>query len=128
MSFIISLLSIGPMTHVDFKKWPCRCVEFRGQGPHKCYKQCLNVGMHCLSFKGRFHETTKIIKINHRCIQIDRWVKQTCRHRLMDIGAVLADDQCSYFTFGRQEVFLFKSIVQCSDESNHKIALKFSKT
>ena len=33
MSFIRSLLSIGPMSHVDFKKWQCRCVEFRGQGP-----------------------------------------------------------------------------------------------
>ena len=32
MSFKISLLSIGPMSHVDFKKWPCRRVEFRGQG------------------------------------------------------------------------------------------------
>ena len=21
------------MSHVDFKKWPCRPVEFRGQGP-----------------------------------------------------------------------------------------------
>ena len=34
MSFIISLLSIDPMLHVDFKKWPCHSVtEFRGQGP-----------------------------------------------------------------------------------------------
>ena len=33
MSLIISLLSIGSMSHVDFKKWPCRRVEFRGQGP-----------------------------------------------------------------------------------------------
>ena len=21
------------MSHVDFKKWPCRCVDFKGQGP-----------------------------------------------------------------------------------------------
>ena len=21
------------MSHVDFKKWPCRPVEFKGQGP-----------------------------------------------------------------------------------------------
>ena len=33
MLFIIYLLSIGPMPHVDFKKWPCRRVKFRGQGP-----------------------------------------------------------------------------------------------
>ena len=36
--------------------------------------------------KGRFHETTKINQIDHRCIQIDRWVKQTCRHRPMDLA------------------------------------------
>ena len=43
-------------------------------------------------FKGLFHETTKIYKINHRCIQINRRVMQTSRQRCMDIGAVLADD------------------------------------
>ena len=35
LKFVLSLLSIGPMSHVDLKKWPC-ChmhVEFRGQGP-----------------------------------------------------------------------------------------------
>ena len=24
------------MSHVDFKKWPCRPVDFRGQGPYIC--------------------------------------------------------------------------------------------
>ena len=24
------------MSPVDFKKWPCRPVEFKGQGPHMC--------------------------------------------------------------------------------------------
>ena len=26
-------MSIGFMSHVDFEKWPCRPVEFKGQGP-----------------------------------------------------------------------------------------------
>ena len=26
-------MSICFMSHVDFKKWPCRRVEFKGQGP-----------------------------------------------------------------------------------------------
>ena len=26
-------MSIGSMSHVEFKKWPCRPVEFKGQGP-----------------------------------------------------------------------------------------------
>ena len=26
-------MSMGSMSHVDFKKWPCRPVEFKGQGP-----------------------------------------------------------------------------------------------
>ena len=31
------------MSHVDFKKWPCRRVEFRGQGPHYTNQQVLGV-------------------------------------------------------------------------------------
>ena len=27
------------MSHVDFKKWPCRPVEFKGQGPHHWSEQ-----------------------------------------------------------------------------------------
>ena len=26
-------MSLGSMSHVDFKKWPCRRVEFKGQDP-----------------------------------------------------------------------------------------------
>ena len=33
MSPIISPMSIGSMSHVDFKKGLCRPVEFKGQGP-----------------------------------------------------------------------------------------------
>ena len=37
MSHVMSLInfptSIGSMSHVDFKKWPCRRVEFKGQEP-----------------------------------------------------------------------------------------------
>ena len=35
MSFIFILMSLGSMSHVGFKKWPCRCVEFKGQDPHR---------------------------------------------------------------------------------------------
>ena len=38
MSFIFFLVSLGSMLHVDFKKWPCRLVEFRGQEPHNGYQ------------------------------------------------------------------------------------------
>ena len=27
-------MSLSPMSHVEFKKCPCRRVEFRGQGPY----------------------------------------------------------------------------------------------
>ena len=30
---ILSRVDIGSMLHVDFKKLPCRPVEFKGQGP-----------------------------------------------------------------------------------------------
>ena len=58
---------------------------------------------HRAALKRGFHETTKVIEINHRCVQIDRWVLGTGRHRPMDIGAVLAADKTYYFTIGRQE-------------------------
>ena len=30
------LVSIGSMSHVDFKNWPCRRVRVRGTGPPEC--------------------------------------------------------------------------------------------
>ena len=42
-------------------------------------------------------------EIDYRCIKIGRQVLQTCRHRPMEIDAVLADDQTDYFIFGWQE-------------------------
>ena len=56
-----------------------------------------------LSVKRGFHETTKIYKIDHRRIQIDRWVLQTGRHGQVDIGSILAADETLYFIIGRQE-------------------------
>ena len=86
-----------------------------------------NIGkLRCLSsmcvrgiiIKVRFHEMTKIDKINHRCIQIDRWVKETCRQRPMDIGAALADDKTFYFIFCRQEKWHFGQNVQYNVATN----------
>ena len=37
MSLIFFPMSIGFMSHVDFKKRQCRPVEFRGQGPLSTY-------------------------------------------------------------------------------------------
>ena len=33
VSVIFPLVSIGFMSPVDFKKWPCRPVDFKGQEP-----------------------------------------------------------------------------------------------
>ena len=33
MSLIFFPASIGFMSHVNFKEWPCRPVDFNGQGP-----------------------------------------------------------------------------------------------
>ena len=33
MLLILFVMSLGSMSHVDFKKSLCRSVEFRGQGP-----------------------------------------------------------------------------------------------
>ena len=69
-------------------------------------------------FKGLFQETKKISKFNHRCTSIRWWVLRTGRHRLMDIGAVLADDKTSYFVICWQEMwhFFVKRIIQCSTD------------
>ena len=44
-------------------------------------------------------------------------------------GAALADNQTCYFIIGQQDNLSFgaKTTVQCSDQLNHKIALKCSK-
>ena len=49
---------------------------------------------------------------------IRRWVLGTRRLRLMDIGAVLADDKTFYLVFCRQEMWrvFVKRIVQCSTD------------
>ena len=45
MSFMISLLSIGSMSQVNFEKWPCHCVKFRDQGPRSClFEQFMIIG------------------------------------------------------------------------------------
>ena len=61
--------------------------------------------------------------------QVGRRVVETCRHRPMDIGAALADDQSCFFIIGRQEKLCFgvNTRVQCRDQLEHKIALKLSK-
>ena len=33
MSLTFFHMSIGFLSHVDFKKWLCRPVDFKGQGP-----------------------------------------------------------------------------------------------
>ena len=44
------------MSHVDFKKWPCRTVEFMSQGPHGwdvtwvAFTQCQQEGPELLDF------------------------------------------------------------------------------
>ena len=78
--------------------------------------------------KGRFHEATDYNEIGHRCIQIGRWVQQTCRHRPMYICFTLVDDQTCYFIIGRQDKLSFgaKTTVQCGGQLKHKTAVKFS--
>ena len=40
-----SILSLGPMEHVDFKKWPCRHVEFTDQEAHPSpYIRTIDIG------------------------------------------------------------------------------------
>ena len=79
-----------------------------------------DISLYIYSFimRPRFHETTQIDKINHRCIQIDRWVKETCRHQPMDIGAILADDKTFYFIFCQQEKWHFGQNLQYNVATN----------
>ena len=34
---VFSHMSVSSMSHVNFKKWPSRPVELKGQGPHGYY-------------------------------------------------------------------------------------------
>ena len=38
-------MSKGFMSHVDFKKWPCHPVEFKGQGPCYCVDTFLDLSL-----------------------------------------------------------------------------------
>ena len=42
MSLLFFPMSIGFMSHVNFKKWPCRPVDFKGQGPLQGSKSLLS--------------------------------------------------------------------------------------
>ena len=42
---LISRLSIGPMSHVNFEKCSCRHVEFEGQGPQTIESPTSRVGL-----------------------------------------------------------------------------------
>ena len=57
-------MSLSPMSHVEFKKWPCHPVDFRGQGPsysegpmrgHCSYFifWCILQGAHCTGKTGK---------------------------------------------------------------------------
>ena len=39
---------LSPISHVEFKKWPCRPVDFRGQGPFFTYLMMPSLGR-CMS-------------------------------------------------------------------------------
>ena len=39
--FFMAML-INPMSHFDFKKWPCRSVKFRGQAPSLSVREPLS--------------------------------------------------------------------------------------
>ena len=79
--------------------------------------------------KARFHETTKIDKVNHRCIQTDCWVKETCSHRPMDNWrrSCRRQDILFHTLLAGEVAFWAKSTVQCSDQLKHKVTLKFNK-
>ena len=96
--------------------------------------QCMHMVLQLTRAPGpllRAGSTTRrnIINSTTDVSQVGRRVVETCRHRPMVIGAALADDQRCYFIIGRQEKLCFgvKTRVQCSDQLEHKIALKFSK-
>ena len=40
VTYFYSHVNIGSMSHVGFKKWLCRCVKFKRQGPFYC---CMGV-------------------------------------------------------------------------------------
>ena len=46
MSLVFFPTSIGVMSHVDFKKWPCRLVDFKGQGPHSLLLSPASLTLH----------------------------------------------------------------------------------
>ena len=46
-------MSLSPMSHVKFKKWPCRPVDFRGQGPwaRQGVHSAMRIDLYVVSFQ-----------------------------------------------------------------------------
>ena len=54
----IFFMSIDSMSHVDCKKWPCRPVNFKGQGPYKSVLILVQINTsscHALPFTRKFN-------------------------------------------------------------------------
>ena len=54
-------MSVGSMSHVEFKKWPCCPVDFRGLGPQSKMEQ------HFYHYKG----ITSSLKVS-KCTLLDK--------------------------------------------------------
>ena len=55
VTLIILLISLGSVSHVDFKKSPCCSVEFRGQGHIYGYQ-----GVDCCLRRSRYTHSDRV--------------------------------------------------------------------
>ena len=82
-----------PVFCVDFiSRWVAIRTQFPVEYGLNCYPKFKVILYKYSRVKRGFHEMTKMNKIDHRCIQIDRWVLETSWHRPMDTCAILAAD------------------------------------
>ena len=76
MSFMISLLSIGLMSYVDFKNWPCRRVEFKSQGsqPWRRASSCRRSTLNEITYDG--HQKIRLLLTPQHAIDYDHPMEQ----------------------------------------------------
>ena len=92
---LLSVSSSGPthsslrVAHLAYSLYPSGIIPSASDGTKS---QIILILVLDTRVKRGFHETTKINQTDHRCMQIDRWVLETSRHRPMDTGAILAAD------------------------------------
>ena len=94
------LMSLSPMSHVEFKKWSCRPVDFRGQGPSLCLESVLSPHFLGVKFVYPLPWDAIFCYFYHGCMYSHYfWRLYKVYIFLLYVGRDLYAFPCTYFTY-----------------------------